>query len=274
MFNTLFDTSASAKRHALHAPWRLAFTGALAGLALALLVFAPAQWLSEAVFHSSQGQVQLIQVRGTVWSGSARLMLSGGSAMMDGTSNTVLPGRLDWQLRPGWLALNLQLRADCCTAQPLQARFSGLVGHVNLTVIDGTSVWPASLLSGLGAPWNTVQASGSLQLSTQGLAIEWLDGQAVLTGRAVLDALAMSSPLSTLKPMGSYRLALTGGNAPTIDLLTLEGGLQLSGTGSLSKAGLRFEGVASAADQHQAALSNLLNIIGRRSGARSFIKLG
>ena len=37
---------------------------------------------------------------------------------------------------------------------------------------------------------------------------------------------------------------------------------------------LRFEGVASAAPEREAALANLLNIIGRRSGARSIITIG
>ncbi len=269
MLNHLFDKPILVERPVLYVPWFWAFAGTLAGLALALLVFAPAHWLGKAIFSLTQGQVQLIQTRGTVWAGSARLMLSDGSV-----AGTLLPGRLDWQVRLGLLALNLELRADCCTTQPLQARLSGLFGHADLAISDATSVWPASVLSGLGTPWNTLQASGSLQLSTQGLSFEWLDGHAVLTGRAVLDALTMSSPLSSLKPMGSYRVVLTGGNAPAIELLTLEGGLQLSGRGNWTQAGLRFEGVASAADDYQAALSNLLNIIGRRSGARSLIKVG
>jgi general secretion pathway protein N len=37
---------------------------------------------------------------------------------------------------------------------------------------------------------------------------------------------------------------------------------------------LRFTGEASAAPEREAQLSNLLNIIGRRSGARSLISLG
>lgn len=270
MLNHFFDNPALGKRSAQHVPWPWALAGALAGLALTLLVFAPAQWLGLAVSNLTHGHMQLIQVRGTLWSGSARLMLSSGLA----TAGMTLPGRLDWQLRPGWLAMNLQLRADCCTTQSLQVIFSGLYGRANVAISDGISVWPASVLNGLGAPWNTLRANGSLQLSTHGLSLQWLDGQVVLTGRAVLDAMAISSPLSTLKPMGSYRVALTGGETPTIDLITLEGGLQLSGRGNLTKAGLRFEGVANATDEHQAALSNLLNIIGRRTGARSFIKLG
>ena len=96
----------------------------------------------------------------------------------------------------------------------------------------------------------------------------------VLEGQAQLDALSMSSRLSTLRPMGSYRLTLQGGAAPTLGLQTLQGALQLSGSGQWVGQRLRFTGEASAAPEREGALSNLLNIIGRRSGARSLISLG
>jgi general secretion pathway protein N len=84
----------------------------------------------------------------------------------------------------------------------------------------------------------------------------------------------MSSRLSTLKPMGSYRISLLGGATPSIALETLEGSLQLAGSGQWVGSKLRFEGFASAAPERLEALSNLLNIIGRRDGARAIIKVG
>jgi general secretion pathway protein N len=84
----------------------------------------------------------------------------------------------------------------------------------------------------------------------------------------------MSSRLSTLRPMGSYRLVVQGGDVPTLTLSTLEGALQLSGTGQWVGQRLRFTGEATATPEREAALSNLLNIIGRRSGARSIITVG
>ena len=86
--------------------------------------------------------------------------------------------------------------------------------------------------------------------------------------------MGLSSGLSTLKPMGSYRLSLTGGSATELTLATLEGSLQLSGSGRWVGSRLNFQGIASAAPGHEAALANLLNIIGRRDGARSIITLG
>jgi general secretion pathway protein N len=74
--------------------------------------------------------------------------------------------------------------------------------------------------------------------------------------------------------MGSYRAALEGGLSPTLLLTTHEGSsLLLSGSGRWNGAALRFDGEASAAPGREDALSNLLNIIGRRDGARSLITL-
>lgn len=259
-------------RHpAVAAPWRWAFCGAFLGLALALVLYAPAAWLAAAVHEATSGQVQLIEARGTVWTGSARLLLAGGAGSRD---SAVLPGHVDWQLRPGWPALNLQVTAGCCTPAPLQGRLVWRRGGAVLQLADGASQWPAALLAGLGTPWNTVQAEGSLRLVTQGLSLEWFEGRPAVSGRAELTAMALSSRLSTLKPMGSYRVTLTGGATAALELATLEGSLQLSGSGRWMGSRLRFEGVASAAPEHEAALANLLNIIGRRNGARSIITLG
>ncbi|MFI8614747.1 type II secretion system protein N [Acidovorax sp. NPDC077693] len=251
--------------------WGWALAGALAGMLPAVVVFAPAHWLADNVANASGGQVQLLQARGTVWTGSAQLVLTGGSASQD---RTALPGRLDWRIRPSWGGLHVQIHADCCTPQPLQLQASAGLSGARLTVIDGESLWPASVLTGLGTPWNTLQPQGQLVLQTRGLAARWSAGRMTLAGQAQLDARAMSSRLSTLRPMGSYRLAVQGGEVPTLTLSTLDGHLQLSGSGQWVGQRLRFTGEASAAPEREAALANLLNIIGRRSGARSIITVG
>jgi general secretion pathway protein N len=88
----------------------------------------------------------------------------------------------------------------------------------------------------------------------------------------------MSSRLSPLKPVGSYRVQVRGtpqGTAtPDLQLSTLQGPLQLKGQGQWVGARLRFSGEASAETGHEAALSNLLNIMGRRQGPRSLLSLG
>jgi general secretion pathway protein N len=157
---------------------------------------------------------------------------------------------------------------------PLLLRLGLHWGGARVALADGQSQWPAAVLTGLGTPWNTLQPQGQLLLQTTGLQAEWTAGRLAVAGSAQLDALAMSSRLSTLKPMGSYRITLQGGEAVALQLQTLQGDLQLSGSGQWVGQRLRFAGEASATPEREGALSNLLNIIGRRNGARSLITLG
>ena len=218
---------------------------------LALLVFAPARWLAALVRQASGGQVVLAAPRGSFWQGSAQLELSGGEGSRDAIA---LPGALTWRIRPAWNGMTMQLNAECCTQQPMQltATPAGW-GGVQLVVSDSQSNWPAGLLAGLGTPWNTLQVQGELLASTHGFTVQWVQGRLSLAGRLQLDASRVSSRLSTLRPMGSYRLTLLG---------------QWVGQR------LRFQGEASATPESVDALSNLLNIIGRRNGATSIIKVG
>lgn len=257
------------------APWAWGLSGALLGLLVSVLVFAPARWLAAVAGQASGGQVLLQEARGTVWSGSAQLLFTGGAGS---AAATRLPSRLGWQLQPGLTGLAVRLEASCCLAQPwgfqLQPSWNGAQLLVLDSPSDRPSVWPAQLLAGLGTPFNTLAPQGQLALSSQGLRLTWAAGRLQMAGQAQLDVQALSSRLSTLRPMGSYRFTLSGGAAPELLLATLQGPLQLSGRGQWVGGRLRFTGEASSAPEHQAALSNLLNIIGRRSGARSIIKLG
>ena len=253
-------------------PWRWAMAGIFAGLILALVVFAPARWLAALVQQASGKHVVLDTPRGGFWQGSAQLVLSGGAGSRDAVA---LPGQMNWTIRPAWNGLNGRLNAECCMQQALQvqAKPAGW-GGVQLLLSDSHSQWPAGLLAGLGTPWNTVQAQGQLTASTQGFTARWVQGRLILAGRLQLDATQISSRLSTLQPMGSYRLLLQGGNPSTLELNTLEGRLQLTGQGQWVGQRLRFDGAASASPESVDALSNLLNIIGRRNGATAIIKVG
>jgi general secretion pathway protein N len=251
--------------------WAWAAGGSLIGLTLALVLFAPARWLAGAVADRSAGRIQLIEPIGTVWNGSADVVLTGGAGSADALA---LPTRLDWRLRPRWDGFAAELKTACCTQSPLAVRVKSRWGGGHLELADGQSQWPATLLAGLGTPWNTIQLEGEMQVRTQGLSVEWVTGRLAIAGRADLTAQRMSSRLSTLRPMGSYRITLMGGQVPALQLETLEGSLQLSGSGQWVGSRLRFSGVAVAAPDRESALSNLLNIIGRRKGARSEFTIG
>lgn len=253
--------------------------GVTSGLLLALAAFAPAAWLAAAVGSMSAGYFMLSDARGTVWNGSAVLVLTGGEGSRDASA---LPGRLQWNVGLDGLALAVKLRQACCLSGEQRLRVVPGFGRMRVELLPSGSVpfgqWPAAWLSGLGTPWNTLQLSGALQLSTPGIVLESAGGRWTFSGRADLELQSLASRISTLDILGSYRLTLAGDTAQrdgtSLLLTTTSGALQLTGNGQIAAGKLRFRGQASAAPGSEAALNNLLNIIGRRQGAQSAISIG
>jgi len=262
-----------------NASTRWGVLGALLGLLIGLVAFAPAQWLAQAVASATNQRVLLTDARGTVWSGSAVLVLTGGQGSRDASA---LPGRIDWTLGLQGTALAVQARHACCLNGTARLLVRPGFGRHSVTLLPQpgwVGQWPSALLSGLGTPWNTLQLGGDLRLLSPGLTLEWVQGRMILDGRADIELSQASSRLSTLGALGSYRMSISGSAArpsepPQLTLITTEGALRLSGSGTLTPQGVRFRGEATAAPDDTPALNNLLNIIGRRDGARSVISIG
>ena len=293
---------------------RWALAGALLGALVATVVFAPARWVAWALLQASQGRVVLGHAQGTVWSGHGRLTLTGGPGSRDALT---LPGQLSWKLdgSGGWggLAARLSLRHPDLMPAPLVLRLQPGLGPWSLSLAESktsdttpgrpagppgassgspaeaapraasgtpsgaTVLWPAAWLSALGTPWNTLQPSGLLRLSSPGFTLQMAPGGLRLQGSLVLEATDIASRLSTLPRLGSYRVVVAGpggGEAATVQLNTLDGALLLSASGQWTGARLRLRGEARAAPGQEAALQNLLNLIGTRDGARSILSIG
>lgn len=257
-----------------HSPssWGWAVVGGGLGLAVALLLLAPARWAAAAVNRFSEGRLLLQSAEGTLWNGSARLLLAGGEGS---TWSVALPTRVAWQLRPEASGLALQVSSACCTPEPVAVRVQPRWRGAWIEVSDGTASthWPAAWLAGLGTPWNTLQPQGDLELRTRGLAWQSTPAGPRLSGSAVLTAHQLVSRLSMGRAVGTYRLTLAGGDPVQVRLETLSGELLLSGRGFLQGQRWHFEGEARAAPGREEALSSLLNVIGRRQGERSVIHL-
>jgi general secretion pathway protein N len=264
------------------------------GASLAVAGFAPARWLAQAVAEATDGKLQLPNARGTLWQGQADVLLTGGT---DSQDRAALPGGLQWTLSPTWLssaggsppapggvdaikgpALAVHLHAPCCTTDGslvvwLQPSWGGLT----VGIPAHSSQWPATLLTGLGTPWNTLQLQGTLALQTAGFTLDLSRQRWASQGSASLNVHNASSRLASLNPMGSYRLQWDSGvrsDDARLKLSTLSGALQLKGEGQWVAGRLRFAGDAQASPGREEALANLLNILGRRQGPRTLIKIG
>lgn len=256
---------------------RWAWVGAICGLAFALIAFAPAHWMGSLLSHLTGRTVQLVNAGGTVWDGQGDLLLSGGEGSR---GQTALPQGIRWKLRPGWSqgpVLRVLLTSPCCTEQPLSIALRPGMGSTHMRFDAFSSRWPAAMLVGLGTPWNTLRMDGRLLIQSPGFSLIWSDGRPRLEGLLAVEAHDLATRVSTLRPLGSYRVEVQAkgdSDKATLRLATLRGGLVLDGNGQWTGGRLRFRGVASAAAGQEAALANLLSIIGRRDGARTLLTFG
>jgi general secretion pathway protein N len=263
--------SAAASGPHASASWAWALAALALGLVVGVLWFAPARWLAHWVALGSQERVVLHAAQGTIWNGTSRLVLAAGAGSRDAQT---LPGLVQWRIRPNWRGLSLALTADCCATSPIEAKLTLGLARIDIALDGAPSNWPASLLTGLGTPLNTLAPTGTLELQFQGFRLQRVQNTWAFQGSAQLQALQLSSRLSTLKPLGSYRLDFKGGDVLGVTLATTSGALNLSGSGQWVDGRLRFRGEAQASGEHDAALANLINIMTRRENGKAVINIG
>jgi len=233
---------------------------AVFAVALTVAVRAPAAWVGD--WLQAQGRLRLIDARGTVWSGSALLGLSDGRQVM------LVPGRLSWKIG---LAAIASGRVTADLSHPaLSAPLAVSLAAKSIALNAGQAELPAALLVALGAPFNTVRPGGALGL-------RWTDVEfkgGVLAGNVQIDWREAQSALSTVAPLGSYRLQVTGaGDTARLQLDTLRGPLRLQGSGTVKGGRVSFKGLASADPEMRPALIGLIGVLGSRVGDQAVLAI-
>jgi general secretion pathway protein N len=248
---------------------------ALLAVVVTVAALAPAQWAAAAVRHATGGRIDLAETTGSLWRGQATVVLASGREA--GAARASLPERLGWALSPWQLllgTLDLTLTHPSALAQPLSVRVP--VGGT--TSIGATTLrLPASLLVGLGAPFNTLRPGGMLAISWNRLQVE--PGR--LTGAINAEWQFASSALTPVSPFGHYRLIADGAfPGSQLHLTTISGPLELVGNGTISEGGrLRFEGSARPVPGTDQAVKNqlagLISLLGpRRDSESAALKFG
>lgn len=255
--------------------WMALGLAGLLGALLAATVFAPASWADLAVDRASLGRVRLADASGTIWHGRGRIVIAeqvrpegaGGAYVVEGFA---LPGTVDWKLSALPLMLGI---VDATVSVGPMAEPVSIGGHpAEVRIGAGSLDLPSVELSRLGSPWNTIRPSAALSLRWEALTIR----QGVLDGRASFELRDVASAMTPVRPLGTYRIDVTGtGREVSLGLQTLSGPLRLEGSGRWERrAGLRFTATASAEGTEQSRLQSLLALIGRREGERTIIRIG
>ncbi|MEN9866505.1 MAG: hypothetical protein RL748_2095 [Pseudomonadota bacterium] len=238
---------------------------------LTVLFFLPAATLVEIVEKQTAGRLTLGEPQGTLWHGSAFI---GGAAAGNAPVTPLLPGRFSWQLSPLVLLGKVQMRLENPAALSQPVELSGSWSEWQVSA--GSITQPAERLAGLGAPLNTLNPSGQMRVSWNTLNLARQGQQVDLRGQTTVELNDIGSALSSIKPLGSYKLTMQWeGQQAQLNLETVKGALLLSGKGRLAGGQFEFSGKADAARGEEERLANLLNLLGQRrqEGDKTIIAL-
>lgn len=225
-----------------------------------VLAFLPASWLGPLVERQTGGRLTLGDAQGTLWNGSAFV---GGAPGEGGAVTPLLPGRFAWRLSPLLLLGQVHMEVENPEALARPVRIDG--DWSQWQVSSGELMLPAAGLAGLGAPLNTLAPTGTIRLSWNTLDLLRQPNTVAVQGRTVLSLSDMGSRMSPIQPLGSYEMTFDWrGTQADLNLRTVRGALELSGSGMLRNGRLRFSGQASAAEGYEQSLGNMLNLLGQR----------
>ena len=242
--------------------WRV-WTLFVSAFLVTLIVTAPATLLARVVEGSSSGRLVLANATGTMWRGSAT------PAIRQRTGGLLALEKLHWDIAILPLfsgKMSIELRWDNVEQmQPMVVTASFTQTELRNAVLPLHAGFLGELLPLL----QPVQLSGKMLIRSELFTIT----RQGMSGSAVADWIHAGSVLSSVNPLGSYRINLAGaGERVDVSLLTTSGVLLLEGTGSVSSGrGLSFQGTARASAKSNGSIDELLNNFGPESepGVRS-----
>ena len=219
--------------------------------AVAAIVQAPATLVDAGLERASNGRLRLAQAQGTIWAGAGLIEIR------DAGNRNAIAKDIAWRVLPeslwrGRLVCEVELER---TAQ----RFLVAVSLSKIEMTSAEITLPAAALAFAEPRLKPLRLSGDVLLKTQPLSI----GRDGILGKAALQWRAASSAFSPVSPMGSYELRLDGqGNTVLAMLATLQGPLQLDGSGSWTTGRKpEFQATARVPPEYREQLTPLLDCL-------------
>jgi general secretion pathway protein N len=254
------------ERHAFNFSWLCIFITSMA-LLIVLSAQFPINWLAKTFSQKTACKVVLVQPTGTIWEGSTSF---GFSEFKIGDVKTCsapdgMTERFSWNSHCSLLDLVCKWNIQHAN---LERSLELALSPTGLTIGANKLELPGNLLEGLGSPWNSLHPRGKLKIHWS--VINW---GSIPTGLIEIQFVEISSPISLIKPLGSYAIKIAVDHEVKFDLITLSGPLLLKGNGQLANGKLSFQGEASALTEAKESLTGLLSIIGRRDGAIYRLKM-
>lgn len=233
---------------------------------LFLIIEMPASWFAWGLNRYTRGTVRLEPVGGSLWSGNGRIVI-----YYPQTTPHDL-GIAEWNINPLWLfAGRIRMHWRAAT-QDTSVDTTVKLSPGQILLADTDASFPAQSVSTLYPPAALISPAGQVRLHVPRFSI----GRHGIEGGAEILWQNAGSSLSSVQPLGDYRLEITGaGNFANLKLTTTGGPLELNGQGKWEFQSGQLQVNGTAVPRERAGeLDPLLKLLGPDQGnGRRALKL-
>lgn len=224
-----------------------------------LVIELPASWFAWGLNQYTQGTVHLDPIAGSLWSGNGRLVIYYPKT----TPHDF--GQAEWRINPLWIfAGRVQLSLQT-NYQDRQVKTTLGLASNSFMLKNTEADLPAALVAQIYTPLSLISPQGKVRISTSELIV----APEKMEGVATLEWQNAGSSLSSVQPLGDYRLDITGAEKnANLKLTTLRGDLEFTGQGQWQPQTGQVQINGSALPRARAGeLESLLNMIGADLGS-------
>lgn len=225
---------------------------------LFLIIEMPASWFAWGLNHYTHGTVRLDPIAGSLWNGTGRLVVY----YPKNTPHDL--GHAEWSIKPLWLLIGRFQVSLETNNQDRQIKTTIGIARNSFTLKDTDVTLPASFIAQIYTPISLISPQGKVRITAAELNVS----SEKMEGTAALEWLNAVSSLSSVQPLGDYRLDIAGAEKNVnLKITTLRGDLGLSGQGQwqLSDGQITFTGEAVAA-RREKELEPLMQLLGKETG--------
>ena len=223
-----------------------------------LIIEMPASWFAWGMHKYSRGAVQLDPIAGSLWHGDGRLLI-----YYPRTTPHNL-GNVQWRINPLRLFTG-QIQTNWRTDSPdMHVNATLRLGAGKFTLLDTEAALPAQAATAFYPAASLISPEGQLRIQISKLTMD----RNGITGGGDIQWQNAGSSLTSVHPLGDYRLEITGaGKSAKLKLSTLRGALELTGQGSwqIANSHIQFNGLANPRER-SGDLAPLLNLLGDDQG--------
>jgi len=225
---------------------------------LFLIIEMPASWFAWGLNRYTQGTVRLDPTAGTLWGGNGRLVIYYPQT----TPHDF--GKTEWNINPFWLLAGRVQFSLQANYQDRQIKTTLGVARNSFMLKDTEAEFSAPFAAQIYSPLSLISPQGKVRISAEGLKLS----PGKIEGAAALEWLNAGSGLSSVQPLGDYRLEITGADKNTnLKLTTLHGDLEFTGQGQWQPQSGQVQINGSALPRARAGeLESLLSMIGPDQG--------